>query len=154
MKGLVLTTVLRRKENLDYISNFERIVRETSPRLTLSDIKSLCSEKPVVGQILKGCFDCERVLKLKRLEALEKGYPYEIVVSNIANDSDASYGLSIGSKNGGIEIFQEVYGRKSDVYYAEKDSRTGWVQVPKPFLQSTHSFLDPPNQQRFKELLQ
>jgi hypothetical protein len=152
MKDLVLATVLHRKENLEYISNFKKIVRETSPRLTLSNIKTLCSEKPVVGQILKGCFDCERVLKLKRLEAVEEDY--QIVVSNIANGNEVSYGLSIGSKNGGIEIFQEVYGRKSDVYYAEKDSRTSWVQVPKPFLQSTHNFLDSSYQQRFKELLQ
>jgi len=156
MKDLVLATVLHEKENLEYISNFERIVRETSPRLTPSDIKALCSEKPIVGQILESCFDCERVLKLKRLEAVERAYRHavdniEFVVGNIATDSGI-YGLSVGSKNGGIEIFQEVYGRRSDVYCTEEYS--SWIQVPKPFLQKTHSFLNSSNQQRFKELLQ
>jgi hypothetical protein len=163
MKDLVLATVLHEKENLEYISNFERIVRETSPRLTPSGIKALCSEKPIVGQILESCFDCERVLKLKRLEAVERTYRavertyryavdnIEFVVGNIATDSGI-YGLSVGSKNGGIEIFQEVYGRRSDVYCTEEYS--SWIQVPKPFLQKTHSFLNSSNQQRFKELLQ
>lgn len=154
MKDLVLATVLREK-NLEYISNFERIVRESSPRLTPSDIKALCSKKPIVGQILESCFGCESVLKLRRLEAVEKAYPYQFVVGNIATGSDKSYGLSVGSKNGGIEIFQEAYGKKSDVYCTEEDnSRTSWVQVLKPFLQKTHSFLRYSDQQRFKELLQ
>jgi hypothetical protein len=138
-----------RKKNLEYISNFERIVRETSPRLTPSHIKTLCSEKPIVGQVLESCFDCERVLKLRRLEAVEKDYQF--VVGNIVTDSGI-YSLSVGSKNGGIEIFQEAYDKRSYVYYT--GDRSSWVQVPKPFIQKTHSFLEPPDQQRFKELLQ
>ena len=154
MKDLVLATVLRKKENLEYISNFEGIVRKTSPRLTPSDIKALCSKKPIVGQVLEDCFECKRVLKLRRLEAVSKAYQSAFVVGDIATDS-GSYGLSVGSKNGGIEIFQEAYGGKGDVYCTEEDNpRTSWVQVPKPFLQKTHSFLNSSDQQKFKELLQ
>ncbi len=161
MKGLVLATVLHKKETLKYISNFERIVRETSPRLTPSDIKALCSKKPIVGQVLEECFGYERVLKLRRFETIKEAYQsadnnIEFVVGNIATDRDADYGLSIGSKNSCIEIFQEAYDRRGDVYNTDKDylDRTNWVQVPEPFLQKTHGFLISPDQQRFKKLLQ
>lgn len=157
MKDEVLV-IIKPEENNTYINNFKKIVLDTSPRLSISQLESLCSEKPIIGQALENCFGYEKILSLKRLETLERkhSYKYKEKVWLVAKHISGRYGLGIGFNNN-VEIFLEDHGANEDKYFLEVDiyrtDKTNWIKPPQGFLQKTFDLLPLRSQREFKGLL-
>ena len=164
MKVEVLV-IITPKENKTYINNFKKIVSDTSPHLSIDDLRSLYPEKPVIGQVLKNCFGYEKVLSLERLETLktekheyESRYRPYTGLWLVAKHLNGKYSLGIGSKNKNVEIFQEVNNKSGEEYSLpgttfHSGEITKWIRPPQDFLQETFKRLPEESQVKFKEPL-
>jgi hypothetical protein len=160
MKGEVLATLTPKKDET-YVSNFKRIVLNTSPCLSVPEIESLCSEKPIIGQVLEDCFDYKIILSLKRLEKFDK--PSGIgKVWLVAKNISGKCGLGVGYKNNVVEIFQEHHDADENQYFLTyfnyynniyRDERTKWLKPPQDFLQKTFDLLPEISQRNFENLI-
>jgi hypothetical protein len=157
-----LLVEVKHKKNKEYVNNFQKLVSETDPRLTIRQLENLCSQKPFVGHVLEGVFGYKKVLRLGRLLELKvekyfKSYNLSLVKGNIKN----KYSLGIGTKKKDLEIFMEISSLNENSFsltnateeYYEKDIKTDWVKPSEEFLQQTFNLLPRESQETFQSML-
>ena len=158
MKEQVLV-VVRPGDDKKYASDFKKIVSQNSPYLQIPELKSLCSENPIVGHVIEDCLGCEKVLSLERLEGLESVHSnrYGRRTWLVAKHINEQCGLGIGLKGNYVEIFLENHKTEKDEYFLggsyEQHEKTKWVKPSQDFLQRTFDKLPESSKRRFSGLL-
>jgi hypothetical protein len=153
MKGIVLTKITP-EEGREYIKEFKEITSDAYPRLTMEKLVLLHSEKPILGQVLRGCFDYEEALILEKYKSLDM----QRRIWLIAEPFNENHGLGIGCKDDNLEIFQRSYSQSEERYYLANSfpppsTITRWLIPPHSFLQKTLSSLPQDYQAKFDSLV-